>query len=118
MKKLLLVLVAITIVMATSCNRPLNDPFGEWTELTGNEELPTVVDTVSIIDTIFIDNVVVEDSVIYITVTDTVTVIDTVNNETIVVDTVFVETVFDCFSINKNGNIVATSTDGDDYTIS
>ena len=118
MKKLLLFLVAMTIVMAISCNRPLNDPFGEWTELTGNEELPTVVDTVSIVDTIFIDNVIVEDSIIYITVTDTVTVVDTVNNETIIVDTVFVETVFDCFSINKNGNIVATSTDGDDYTAS
>lgn len=118
MKKTLLFLVAVMIIMATSCRHGLTDPFGEWTELTGNEELPTVVDTVSIIDTVFIDNVIVEDSVIYITITDTVTVIDTVNNETIVVDTVFVETVFDCFSINKNGNIVATSTDGDDYTIS
>jgi hypothetical protein len=100
------------IITATSCRHGFDDPFGEWAELTGDTDI--VTDTITIVDTVFVDNVIVQDSVIYIYVNDTV--YDTIDNS--VIDTVTIETVFDCYGIGNNGNIIATDVNGNDYMFS
>lgn len=88
MKKMFFLMTSIMVILFASCE----DCYTEFSEIIGNENLPTVRDT--------IENVVVDDTTIYVHVRDTVKI------------------EFSCYTFDQEGRIVATSLEGEPYVIS
>lgn len=145
MKKLSFLALVLSVMLSVVFSSCEDNRFAEMSELIGSQmpdsivvnDTITQIDSVLIHDTTYVEKVIVEHDTINIYIHDT-TYIETVVTDTIVVeitDTVYVngepiiETIydtvyvtreleFDCYGFNREGYIVAKSSEGKEYVVS